>query len=274
MNVLKRILTLLLAITVITTQMPTITHAATTSEKDVKSYIEKQLVARKTNITVTTYESKSSTRKSLLNKSGKLLLSVLNKYDKSNNGYYLKWHIKAYTYGFEATPKVNKYKVTYKYTIKYSDSAKKEKEMKSLTKKALKSAKVKKSDSDYTKTKKIYDYICNNVKYKKTNIKQKHYSAYAALKNKKAVCQGYCLATYRMLKESGVKCKFVVDEEENHMWLAIKIGKKYYYADPTWDSKTFNKTDEYRYFLKGTNDFEGHNTIKVKGISKKAYKRD
>ena len=49
--------------------------------------------------------------------------------------------------------------------------------------------------SDYEKIKGVYDYICSNVNYDDTNLNNDAYklkfTAYAALVNKTAVCQGY-----------------------------------------------------------------------------------
>lgn len=55
--------------------------------------------------------------------------------------------------------------------------------------------------SDYEKLKAIYTWICDNVIYDSENLNNSDYtlkySAYAALVNKTAVCQGYAVLLYR-----------------------------------------------------------------------------
>ena len=62
--------------------------------------------------------------------------------------------------------------------------------------------------TDYQKVKAIYDYICSNVTYDHDNLNDESYSlkytAYAALINKTAVCQGYASLFYRLALDAGV----------------------------------------------------------------------
>ena len=108
--------------------------------------------------------------------------------------------------------------------------------------------------SAYEKAKGIYDYICKNVTYDNKNLNDDSYklkfTAYAALHDKTAVCQGYALLLYRLALELGVDCRFIsgIGGGGPHGWNIIQLGDKYYNADSTWDAGK----STYSYFLKGT----------------------
>ena len=85
-------------------------------------------------------------------------------------------------------------------------------------------------------------------------------TAYAALVNHRATCQGYCVLLYRMLRENGVDCRVVtgigVDDggEQLHAWNIVKLDGRWYNLDATWDALS----EEWRYFLRGAEGFENH----------------
>lgn len=115
--------------------------------------------------------------------------------------------------------------------------------------------------TNYEKTKKIYDYICDNVTYDYEHLDNPDYglqfSAYAALINGTSVCQGYASLLYRMLEEAGVDSRVVVGiAGEPHGWNIARLGDKYYYLDATWDAGVRS----YAYFLKGYTKFEKDHT--------------
>lgn len=43
---------------------------------------------------------------------------------------------------------------------------------------------------------------------------------------------------------------------DNRAWNLVKIGRSYHYCDSAWDSG--KSESRYRYFLKGTGDFQLH----------------
>jgi hypothetical protein len=118
--------------------------------------------------------------------------------------------------------------------------------------------------SEYEKVQAIYSYITKNVTYDHNNLDNENYtlkqSAYAALVNQTAVCQGYSSLFYYMALSAGLDSRIVVGksvnaegEVEAHAWNVVKIGSTYYYVDSTWDAGR----QYYEYFLQGKN-FEGH----------------
>ena len=117
-------------------------------------------------------------------------------------------------------------------------------------------------DSDYERLKTVYDYLCRTVTYDKIHRKNPYShlksTAYAALIRNTATCQGYCVALYRLLRESGVECRIVTGTAEGekglHAWVIARLDGQYYNLDPTWDAGQ----DCYQYFLAGSEDFTDH----------------
>lgn len=112
--------------------------------------------------------------------------------------------------------------------------------------------------SDYQKIKTIYDYICRNDDNENPDDASdtlKH-TAYGALMNKTAECQGYASLLYRLLLECGIDSRIIsgTANGENHVWNIVKCGEFYYYLDAAWDA---GKTS-YGCFLKGSDNFSDH----------------
>ena len=115
--------------------------------------------------------------------------------------------------------------------------------------------------TDYEKVRGAYNWVCDNVDYDYGNLEDSTYllkhSAYAALIDRKAVCQGYAVLLYRLLLELGVDCRVIsgYSGDERHAWNIIGLDGAYYNADPTWDEglSVFP-----RYFLCMESNFPGH----------------
>ena len=118
--------------------------------------------------------------------------------------------------------------------------------------------------SDYEKVKAIHDYICKNVSYDYEHLGnpsyKTQYTAYGALIDHKAVCQGYAMLFYRMCLEAGIDARIISGIADNgddtgaHAWNIVRLGGKYYYVDVTWDDPTFEGNPDYychNYFLVG-----------------------
>ena len=100
----------------------------------------------------------------------------------------------------------------------------------------------------------IYDWITANIKYdydnstlEKNDRDTKTYTAYNALVNGKAVCQGIASLFYRMLLANGIENRIVYCM--NHCWNVVKIGERYYNCDVTWDIGM--PKSSYENFLRG-----------------------
>lgn len=146
--------------------------------------------------------------------------------------------------------------ITYKVT--YYTTYEQESELNYEVEKVIDSFEFNEDTNDYQKIKTIYEYICKN--YENENLDDaedmlKH-TAYGALINKTAACQGYASLLYRLLLECDIDARIIsgTANGENHVWNIVKYGDAYYYLDASLDA---GKTS-YRYFLKGSDNFSDH----------------
>ena len=184
--------------------------------------------------------------------------------DFSNEGDYLRWHIRGYSeymrleYEADESGKET-YTYTANFTISYYTTLKQEEE---LTKKlnAVLAELNLVGKKDYEKIKAIYDYICSHVEYDLENLNDPNYdlkyTAYAALVNGKAVCQGYSSLFYRMALQAGVDTRMIIgtSSSQNHAWNIVKLDGVYYNLDSTWDAMSA----VYNYFLKTDDHMDDH----------------
>ena len=144
------------------------------------------------------------------------------------------------------------------YTMTYNTTAEQEDEVDVTLSELLNSLQLE-GKSDYQKVLTIYRYITDNVSYDYDNLYNTAYtlkfSAYAALINHKAVCQGYASLLYRMLLTAGIDCRAISGKGNggDHAWNIVRIGSLYYNVDSTWDTG-----GEFRWFLLNDEDFTLH----------------
>lgn len=109
--------------------------------------------------------------------------------------------------------------------------------------------------SDYRKALLIYDWVCDHVTYSENGSGS---AAYHALAEKKARCEGYALAYYRLARELGLDCRILTGllstdaSVLSHAWNAVKIGNSWYYLDSThgaWDDEGSEDGDRYAFFM-------------------------
>ena len=144
------------------------------------------------------------------------------------------------------------------YDCKYYTTAAQEAELSKKIDSVLQSLDINDESSDYDVICAVYDYICANVSYDYDNLNDSEYllkyTAYAAMINKTAVCQGYSALMYRMLQQKNIDCRLIPGS--NHAWNIVAIDGVYYNADSTWDAGKDPKN--YAYFLCGDSDFAEH----------------
>lgn len=118
--------------------------------------------------------------------------------------------------------------------------------------------------SDFEKALYLNDYLAANCHYDETYSK---YSAYNALVEGTAVCQGYSLAYQALLKKVGVPCDVIGSDSLNHAWNLVKINGKLYHVDVTWNDPLGNLPGRagHRFFMKSTEfmrSAEGRHLVK------------
>ena len=153
--------------------------------------------------------------------------------------------------------------VTYSYQVTYYTDKAQEDTVDSRLSEIYTSLQL--SDSTLTdaqKIWKIYDWITNNVTYDYENLNDDNnktkYTAYGALSDGKAVCQGFAGLFYRMCMDNGIDCRIVTGTADNgqsngaHAWNIVRVGEAYYYVDATWDCKVLADAANSRHAKPGT----------------------
>jgi hypothetical protein len=155
--------------------------------------------------------------------------------------------------------------------------------------------KIGKSKSKVKKLKVIHDYLCTNTKYSHKNATKSGsqyrylHTAYGVFVKKKAVCDGYSMAMKELCDYFDIPCMVVYGRAknphgayENHVWNVVKINKKWYAVDCTWDDSSKSK----QWFLCGRKklktthmELPKHADVLQEGvfsypkITKKSYKK-
>ena len=174
-------------------------------------------------------------------------------------GDYLRYQIGGYKCSISYRTSNSLYLCTLTYTITYYTTAAQEAEMDEAVASLISGLDLK-DKTDYQKIKSIYDYMCSNISYDYDNLEDDtymlKYTAYAALINRTAVCQGYANLFYRLALEAGVDARLITGTGNGggHAWNIANLGDSYYYLDSTWDAGRAS----YKYYLKGKTDFGDH----------------
>lgn len=151
--------------------------------------------------------------------------------------------------------------VTYTFLAEYWTTLAQENELTTQVNAAMKELNLA-GKSEYEKVVAIHNYICNRVDYDYDHLADPSYNlkqtAYAAMINKSAVCEGYATLFYRMCKEAGLSVRIITgtSRAQNHAWNIVKIGDLYYNVDSTWDGQ--DQFTYSTYLACGKMDFDSH----------------
>ncbi|MBJ8055655.1 S-layer homology domain-containing protein [Bacillus cereus] len=187
-----------------------------------KNEVQTRINTYETNITLP-YKTKNNNTKEVMNTLFNAYEEVANKneytnYNRSNISYSLSGSPGNYTFTLN---------ITYRETKEQTEYVMKQA-------KAIVSSIIQTGMDDHEKVKAVHDYVVKHVSY---DTSYKAYTAYEALANRSAVCQGYTLLTYQLLKEAGIENHFVVGtgDGQPHAWNLVKIDNKWYHLDTTFD---------------------------------------
>lgn len=121
----------------------------------------------------------------------------------------------------------------------------------------------------------VHDYLIEKIEYDSTLSKENIYNVYGALINKCTVCEGYARAFKSIMDDLNIPCVIACGtainskgETENHAWNYVEINDNWYAIDVTWDDPIIigngyvDKSINYKYYLKGSNDFFLNHTEK------------
>ncbi|PGV60351.1 S-layer protein [Bacillus cereus] len=187
-------------------------------KKDMKNYINNH----EEDITIT-YKSKQSNIREVMD-------TLVKAYDETvDSNEYMKYNVANTQYSIRGIP--GDYVFTLKIT--YRESKEQMNYVKTQAKSVITSI-VKAGMDEHEKVKAIHDYVVKHVSY---DTSFQAYTAYEALANRSAVCQGYALLTYQLLKEAGVEGHIVTGtgNGQPHAWNLVKIEGKWYHLDTTFD---------------------------------------
>lgn len=103
-----------------------------------------------------------------------------------------------------------------------------------------------KYETEYEKEKFFNDVICAGTEYVVTGLS---HTAYGALIEGKAQCEGYSRALQLLCNNAGIECELVCgdSESEEHMWNYVKIDGEWYFTDVTWNDTALEQPS-YVYF--------------------------
>ena len=124
------------------------------------------------------------------------------------------------------------------------------------------------NDDVYTKIAKVHNWLIYFISYEESETSKDEHTIYGALRNGKAVCEGYARAFKYLMDGLNVPCVLVSGtalnsqgETETHAWNYVQINNNWYAVDVTWDDPVVigggEQTNDmkYRYFLKGSDNF-------------------
>lgn len=178
-----------------------------------------------------TYESKASNLKTKIQ-------AALDQAMASDP--YLYYIIDSYGYTYRGSASAVKVTVEVKYLETLEQTAFVNKEVKAALKKIITPGM-----NNHQKVKAIHDWVVLHLKY---DTSYRKYTAYEGLKSGSAVCQGYSLLTYKLLKEAGFTNKIVEGTAKQpggrsqlHAWNLVLLDGRWYHLDTTWDDPTPDK---------------------------------
>lgn len=101
-------------------------------------------------------------------------------------------------------------------------------------------SKVNKAENDFEKEVIIHDLLCKLVIYDSefdSYGQSTVYTAFGALVNGHAVCEGYARAFKLLCYYAGIECILVTGDSKGvgHMWNMVKLEGNWYHVDVTWD---------------------------------------
>lgn len=148
------------------------------------------------------------------------------------------------------------------FTLSYRTDAEQEKAVDGAVAEVLAALQLE-GKSTYDKVKAVYDWMSSNISYDFNGLanyatKPLASTAYAALFDKTAVCQGYSVLFYRLCLEAGIDARVVQNVTglgAPHVWNVVKMDDgMYYYIDTTLGAgfeQEFSLSSD-GFFLKGS----------------------
>lgn len=126
------------------------------------------------------------------------------------------------------------------------------------------------SDAEYARS--VYTLLAERTEYTGEamydDAMQMQHTAYGAIVDKKAVCDGFALAYRYLLSQKGIPCLVIPGESEGspHTWNTIMWNGTWHEADLTWDASLGNGSKS-RYFDLTSSEMQRDHTRETDGIA-------
>ena len=237
------------------------TRAATVNEAAVELRDE-MLKRNSTTAEITLYTSGSSTPLETSKALCKEIFSAaLEHTGAGTEGDYLRWQLGGYTADLAYNAGGTMYKFIYHIT--FFTTASEENYVTSRVTSILSGLGLA-GKTEEQKIRAIYNFLCTSITYDYDRINEDiSHTAFAALRDGKAVCQGYAVLLYRMMLDAGISCRVITGKGyngawEDHAWNIVRIGSLYYNVDATWDTPYYAVYHDYDYYLRCNANFADH----------------
>lgn len=196
-----------------------------------------------------------------------LMEEALYESEDPRGGDYLRWQYGGYTMTHSASRKLFRWEYRLGILPDMYTDADQEAAVDERVKEILEDLDLPPEASEADRALAVRDYICGAVSYDSVHKHLKGSShiqstAYGALFYHTALCQGYAVLCYRLLKELGVENRIVAGtclaggRRERHVWNLVRIGDVFYNMDVTLDDVTGTRD----YFLKSDRTFSSDHT--------------
>lgn len=163
-------------------------------------------------------------------------------------------------------------KVKITYNVEYIQSQKEHLKYNNKIRDVSKRIDLARCRSEKEEVEKIYQYICENIRYR--NATKTDRTPYGAIFYQKANCQGFAelffdLCGYADIDAAIIHGRTKKDAEDviTHAWNLVRIGKKWYNVDASWDAGR----KKYKYFLKSDEYFEYVNHFRAQEFKEKPF---
>lgn len=169
-------------------------------------------------------------------------------------GDYLRYQLGGFRLEYSYTEQGGSYRYRVTVIPDYYTTAKQEERVDAAVAEAVAGFGFTDSTTDRQRAEAVYRFVLENVDYDEINGRHSFYkrknTAYGALINGHATCQGYAVLTYRLMRECGLDCRVVTGMarqleggEEFHAWNKVLIDGEWLELDTMWCDRL--GTDDY-----------------------------
>lgn len=233
-------------------------------------YLEKQMIARVNNVEVAfeiDYEA-GVTDEYAAALWHELFYFALAHSGRPNGGDYLSLHLRTVDGVYDYSSDENYLYFTFSYAFTYATTAAQEAEVDAAVASAVKSIYEEGMRIDEA-IEDIYYYVTTRASYDKSGmnagLEDLNRTAYGAIIQKSALCEGYAALVYRLCLELSIDCRIIAGtattgkQNDAHVWNIVRVNGYCFNVDAACDDA--NWPGSYKYYMKGESNFTGHTRL-------------